>query len=95
MMDAKALSDQSGVSICPNSGVAVAGWMQLVADGTIGRGESAVVVATAHGIKFSQATLAYHLGGGPDRPGRHANPPVEAAATIEDLERALDEASRP
>jgi threonine synthase len=89
MMDAKALSDASGVSICPNSGVALAGWMQLVQDGTIDRGESAVVVATAHGIKFSQATLAYHLGDGAAGPGRFANPPVEAAATIEDLERTL------
>jgi threonine synthase len=88
MMDAKALVDGAGVSICPNSGVAVAGWMQLVEDGTIGRRESAVVVGTAHGIKFSQATLAYHLGQGPEGPGAHANPPVEAAATIDDLERA-------
>ncbi len=95
MLDAKALVDASGVSICPNSGVAVAGWLQLVEDRTIGKSESAVVVATAHGIKFSQATLAYHLGEGPEGPGKYANPPVEAAATIEDLERALWGAGAP
>jgi threonine synthase len=95
LLDAKALVDASGVSICPNSGVAVAGWMQLVEDRTIGRKENAVVVATAHGIKFSEATLAYHLGEGPDGRGKHANPPVEAAATIEDLERALWGAGAP
>ncbi|HEY7461120.1 MAG TPA: threonine synthase [Gemmatimonadota bacterium] len=88
MMDAKALVDASGVSICPNSGVAVAGWIQLVEEGTIGRQESAVVVATAHGIKFSEATLAYHLGDRAGTRGAHVNPPVEAEATLEALERA-------
>ncbi|MBA2564618.1 MAG: threonine synthase [Gemmatimonadetes bacterium] len=86
--DAKALVDASGVSICPNSGVAVAGWLQLVSEGVIGRRESAVVVGTAHGIKFSRTTLDYHRGTSPAGPGAHANPPVETAATLEDLERA-------
>ena len=88
LCDAKAMVDAGGVSICPNSGVAVAGWLQLVAEGTIARDESAAVVCTAHGVKFSQTTLDYHLGRLPGVAATHANPPVEAAATIEDVERA-------
>jgi threonine synthase len=88
IMDAKALVDACGISVCPNSGVAVAGWMQLVSSGAVGRGESAVVVCTAHGVKFSRATLDYHLGRLAGLEPAFANPPLEAAATLEDLERA-------
>jgi threonine synthase len=88
LADAKAQIDAAGVNICPNSGVAVAGYLRLLSEGTIARDESAVVVCTAHGMKFSRTALDYHLGRLPGPTGSHANPPFEAAATIEDLERA-------
>lgn len=86
LCDAKAEVDACGISICPNSGVAMAGWVQLVAEGAIGPGETAVVVCTAHGIKFSQTTLDYHLGMLRGVSGNLANPPLDAPATVEALE---------
>ncbi|MCB9554830.1 MAG: threonine synthase [Deltaproteobacteria bacterium] len=65
-LDAKASCDAAGVHICPNSGVALAGARQLVKDGVIGKDQEIVVIATAHGAKFSQAAIDYHShDGGP------------------------------
>jgi threonine synthase len=88
IMDAKARADASGVSICPNSGAALAGYLRLRERGIIGRGDSVVVVATAHGAKFSQASLDYHRGSLPGVRPRHANPLRPLEASVEAVERA-------
>jgi threonine synthase len=62
ILDAMALVDSVGISICPNSATAVAGLRKLAADGIIRRNELVVLLATAHGLKFSGTTLAYHEG---------------------------------
>jgi threonine synthase len=89
IMDAKALVDATGVYICPNSATAVAGFLKARASGVIGEGESVVIVATAHGCKFSQATIDYHSGRLPGiTPGR-ANKVIEVAAEAKAIERLL------
>ncbi|MEE9218932.1 MAG: threonine synthase, partial [Acidobacteriota bacterium] len=88
IMDAKARVDASGVSICPNSGAAVAGYLKLRQSGTIGRNESVVLIATAHGAKFSQAALDYHRQALPSMTPRHANPVRPLPATLEAVEEA-------
>jgi threonine synthase len=88
--DAKALVDADGVAICPNSATAVAAWLRARREGLIGRGQSAVVVATAHGCKFSRATMEYHAGTLAGVEPRRANRIVEAEAEVAALERLLD-----
>ena len=88
--DAKALVDSDGVYICPNSATAVAGFVKARAAGTIARDERVVIVATAHGCKFSNATIGYHGGSLPGiRPAR-ANRVVEIEAEPRALERLLE-----
>jgi threonine synthase len=88
--DAKALVDADGVSICPNSATAVAGFVKARAAGTIARDERIVIVATAHGCKFSTATIGYHGGSLPGiRPAR-ANRVVEIEAEPRALEELLE-----
>ena len=92
ILDAKALVDACGVSICPNSATAVAGLRTLVANGTIGRGESVVVIATAHGLKFSGTTIAYHEGRIAGIEARRANRPVAIPPTLEAVREAIEAA---
>jgi threonine synthase len=89
LMEAKMLADRSGIAVCPNSGVALAGLRKLRASGTIGEGESVVVVLTAHGAKFSQTGVDYHTG----RMERPKNPcpnaPVSLPADYKAVVRAM------
>ena len=89
ILDAQALVDATGISLCPNSATAVAGLRKLVADGTIRRDALVVVVATAHGVKFSQTTLAYHQGRLPEVNAARANRPISIPATLEAIVEAM------
>jgi len=89
IMDAKALVDATGVYICPNSATAVAGFLKAREQGTILPDERVVIVATAHGCKFSQATIDYHGGRLPGVRPRLANRVVEIAADAAAIERLL------
>ena len=89
IMDAKALVDATGVYICPNSATAVAGFLKARGQGIIGRDERVVIVATAHGCKFSQATIDYHGGRLPGVVPRLANRVVEIEADAAAVERLL------
>jgi threonine synthase len=90
IMDAKALVDATGVYICPNSAAAVAGFLKARESGLIGAGERVVIVATAHGCKFSQATIDYHAGTLPGVTPRRANRIIEVEAEARAIERLLD-----
>jgi len=89
IMDAKALVDATGVYICPNSATAVAGFLKARAEGTIGEDDKIVIVATAHGCKFSQATIDYHGGRLAGVVPRLANRVVEIDAEAAAIERLL------
>ena len=89
ILEAKAVVDASGVYICPNSAAAVAGFLEARASGLIGAGDSVVIVATAHGCKFSRTTIDYHTGRIPGLvPGR-ANRILEIDAEAAAIERLL------
>ncbi len=86
LMVAAAIANRHGLAICPNSAVALAGAAKLRREGTIGRDETVVVVATAHAIKFSGAAVRYH-----GSAARQANParslPASLEAVVEQLRR--------
>jgi threonine synthase len=90
ILDAKALVDSSGVYICPNSATAVAGYLKARADGRIAAGDQVVIVATAHGCKFSQATIEYHSGRSGEGAHGRANRIIEVEAAPEAVEKLID-----
>jgi threonine synthase len=89
LMDAKALADRAGVAVCPNSGVALAGLRKLRQSGVIEAGQTVVVIATAHGAKFSQVGVDFHTGTLPGLPPETPNPIVTLPADLQAIERAL------
>jgi threonine synthase len=84
LMAAAALANRHGLAICPNSAVALAGARKLRAEGTIGKDQLVVVVATAHAIKFSSSTAAFHASG-----AAGANPLRKVEGTLAAVEKAL------
>lgn len=91
ILDAKATIDATGVYICPNSATAVAGFLKARKAERIGADERVVIVATAHGCKFSGTTIDYHSGRLPGVSSRLANRIVEIEADAGAIERLLDE----
>jgi threonine synthase len=89
IMDAKALVDATGIYICPNSATAVAAFLKARRDGIIGAGDRVVIIATAHGCKFSQATIDYHGGRLDGVVPARANRIIEMDADAGALERFL------
>lgn len=88
LAESSARGDRFGLFTCPHTGVALAVTERLIAEGTIGRDEQVVVVSTAHGLKFTDAKVAYHEGrldhlfaSQPTlRAAVHKNPPVKLPA---------------
>lgn len=82
LADASARADRHGLFSCPQTGVALAAFLQLVENGEIGRAERVVVISTAHGLKFTDFKIQYHeqrVAG----EAKYANPPVEIPADVD------------
>ena len=75
-----------GISICPNSAVAVAGTMKLNRNGIIKENEDVVVILTAHGSKFSNTSVEYHG----NSANQFANQTLSIIPDLETLESALN-----
>jgi threonine synthase len=88
LMAAKAAADRCGVAVCPNSGVALAALRKLRASGVIAAGETVVVILTAHGAKFSQVGVDYHLGRLPFAPAS-PNAPIVLPPALDAITQAL------
>ena len=86
LMDWKAQIDSLGISICPNSAVAVSGVMKLRNEGTINKQDDVVVILTAHGSKFSNTAVKYHN----DNTNRFANQMLTIKPSLDELERTLE-----
>jgi threonine synthase len=86
LMDWKAQIDRLGISICPNSAVAVAGAMKLRDAGIINQNEDVVVILTAHGSKFSNTSVEYHK----NSANQFANQTQTIPPNLEYLERTLN-----
>ena len=78
LSDAVARADATGMFCCPHTGVALGALEKLVAAGTIKKSQTAVVVSTANGLKFTDFKVGYHSGKLPGVPVcQYANQPVE------------------
>jgi len=58
--DAVVRGDRTGLFNCPHTGVALAALEKLLARGVIQKQERVVVIATAHGLKFTDFKVRYH-----------------------------------
>ena len=85
LMDSKAQIDRLGISICPNSAVAVSGAMKLRENQIIHETDDVVVILTAHGSKFSNTGVEYHT----DSSNTYANTTITIDASLQSLENAL------
>jgi len=91
LADETALADRTGMFNCPHTGVALAALRKLVERKIIRSHERVVVISTAHGLKFAEQKIAYHLGRLDGIESKHANAPVEIAA---DLKVVMDSIKR-
>jgi threonine synthase len=90
LMDAMVEVDKAGISICPNSGTAVAGYKKLREKNIIMKKDKVVIVSTAHGLKFSQLKIDYH-----QKKFKHincdkANTPISLPATLEAVQNLIN-----
>ena len=86
LADAAAFADLHGAFTDPHTGVALACAFKLRSKGIINRDETAVVISTAHGLKFQKFKTDYHEGT-LDFESRHANKFVQAP---EDADRVRE-----
>ena len=64
---------------------------KLIARGEVRPEQRVIVIATAHGLKFTGFKVGYHDGSLADVPARYANPPLDLPADGDMVRRAIDE----
>ena len=90
LADAAARADRHGLFTCPHTGVALAALEKLVTAGTIAKGQRAVVISTASGLKFADFKVGYHEGTLAAVPSpRWRNTPVELPASYDAVRDAV------
>ena len=67
---------------CPHTGVALAVLYKLIKQGVIKSSDRAVVISTAHGLKFTNFKVNYHESKLPEINAEHSNPPVYVDASV-------------
>ncbi len=89
LANAAARADRTGLYCCPQTGVALAVLFKLVERGEIRPSERAVVISTAHGLKFTGFKVAYHERSLKDLIPRYDNPPVKLPADTQKVRNAI------
>ena len=92
LAEASAQADLTGMYTCPHTGVALATLLKYLKRGAIRPHERVVVISTAHGLKFTDFKLGYHVGHLADVTAHHANPPLELPPDADAVRRAIDAA---
>lgn len=90
LVDACARSDRAGLFTCPHTGVALAVLFKLIQRKEIGPKERVVVISTAHGLKFSDFKMNYHLKRLKEISSSYSNPPVELPSDSKEVFRFLE-----
>ena len=86
---AAALADSTGLFSCPQTGVALAALLKLVARGEIERDDRVVVLSTASGLKFIDFKIGYHGRTLPGVESLLANRPVELPGSVDAVIEAI------
>jgi threonine synthase len=80
IMEACAAADRTGLFNCPHTGVALVALRKLQERGLVRASDQVVVISTAHGLKFVDSKLDYHMMRLEGVPSDHPNPPIELDA---------------
>ena len=83
LADACALADRCGMFTCPHTGVALACLHKFIERGEVKATDRAVVISTAHGLKFGNVKADYHAGAIPGVKSTMANAPQRLAANTD------------
>jgi threonine synthase len=94
LANAAALGDKGGLFNCPHTGVALAALIKLIERGEIKEADRVVVISTANGLKFPDFKVRYHLGQLAEVKSQCANAPMEVAANLETVMKAIGAAWR-
>ena len=90
LANASARADRIGMYTCPQTGVALAVVEKLAARRTIKSDERVVVISTAHGLKFTDFKVGYHVYELPGVNTRYGNIPIELPADLDAVYRAIE-----
>ncbi len=91
LVDESARADRTGMFNCPHTGVALAAFRKLVERKVIRSHERVVVISTAHGLKFADQKIAYHLGTLEGIASNYRNLPVELSADASQVTDAISQ----
>lgn len=83
LADASAQADLHGLYTCPQTGVALACLSKATSDGIIRNSDRVVVIATAHGLKFTEFKMSYHNDSISNMQSQIPNRPIRIGANIE------------
>ena len=86
---AAAHADLTGMFTCPHTGVALAVLEKLINRGAIKPTERAVVISTAHGLKFTDFKVGYHESKLDGVASDSANPPVYLKADTKTVKEEI------
>jgi threonine synthase len=89
LADEAARADRTGMFNCPHTGVALAALRKLVERKVIRSNQRVIVISTAHGLKFAEQKIAYHLGELEGVASKYANTPTEIAADLGQVKDAI------
>ena len=86
---AAARADATGMYTCPHTGAALAALFKLMERQVIRSHERAIVLSTAHGLKFTPFKVGYHEGTLTEVESDLANPPVYLPADLEIVKETI------
>ena len=89
MAAAAARADATGMYTCPHTGAALAALFKLMERKVIRSHERAIVLSTAHGLKFTPFKVGYHEGTLTEVESDLANPPVYLPADLEIVKETI------
>ncbi|HEO66109.1 MAG TPA: threonine synthase [Spirochaetes bacterium] len=89
LANASARADRTGMFNCPHTGVALAVLLKLVERHTISKGESVVVISTAHGLKFTDFKIKYHQQKIEGINAHYANMPIDLSPDIDKIKETI------
>ena len=90
LASASARVDLTGTFNCPHTGVAITAFEKLVNNKVIKKTDNVVVISTAHGLKFVDFKINYHLEKLSEISNKFSNHPIEVEASTDKVMQILD-----
>jgi len=90
LANAAARVDLTGTFNCPHTGVAISAFEKLVKKKVIKKSDKVVIISTAHGLKFVDFKINYHLEQLKDITSQFSNKPIEVEADPDKVMKVLE-----